>query len=61
MAARQGDEDSQRILGLMYYAGEGVPGDLIRAYFWLNIAAMKGDEKSIEKCVEFGREIANTN
>jgi uncharacterized protein len=29
----------------MYIAGHGVPQDYVRAYMWLNLAAVRGDAK----------------
>jgi TPR repeat protein len=34
---------AQHYLGYMYYFGEGVPQDLVRAHMWFNLGAAKGD------------------
>ena len=43
-AAQQGYAKAQRILGLMYATGEGVPKDDVQAYAWINLAAAQEDE-----------------
>jgi len=37
---------SQAILGAYYWAGRGVPQDLVKAYFWSVLAQAGGDEAS---------------
>ena len=44
--AEQGNVGAQRILGLRYQSGTGVPRDYVRAYAWFDLAASKGDEDS---------------
>ena len=39
--AEQGYAAAQNNLGLMYYNGEGVPKDYVRAHMWLNLAASR--------------------
>jgi peptidoglycan hydrolase-like protein with peptidoglycan-binding domain len=39
--AEQGDSRAQRLLGLMYRDGDGVPKDDVRAYMWLELAARR--------------------
>ncbi len=34
---------AQRLLGLMYYEGQGVAKDLVAAHMWINLAAVNGD------------------
>ena len=46
-AARAGHVASQGALGAMYARGEGVPKDLLRAYFWWSVAAAEGDSASM--------------
>jgi TPR repeat protein len=41
--AYQGDATSQRMLGVMYYLGQGVPQDLAQASDWLTKSAEQGD------------------
>lgn len=41
-AARHADKASQAILGEMYWKGEGVPRDPVRAYAWMDLAAERG-------------------
>ena len=43
VAARNGDLDSMRALGLIYQDGWGLERDIKRATHWLNLAAQKGD------------------
>ena len=45
-AADQGDADAQWRLGLRYYAGEGVPKDVVEAIKWFRKAAEQGHSKS---------------
>ena len=42
-AAEQGDATAQFKLGMMYGRGNGVQKNLVRAYAWMNIAAMQGN------------------
>ena len=42
--ADQGDGQAQRLLGLMYRDGQGVPQDAVRAYMWLDLAATNGQD-----------------
>jgi len=32
----------------MYYKGEGVPQDYVKAHMWVNLAGAKGDEEAIK-------------
>ncbi len=41
-AAEQGERLAQYNLGIMYKEGKGVPRDIIQAYVWLSLSAMKG-------------------
>ena len=41
--ADAGDPRSQKLVGLMYRDGQGVPQDFVRAHQWLNLAAASGD------------------
>ncbi|MFQ5785388.1 MAG: tetratricopeptide repeat protein [Alphaproteobacteria bacterium] len=41
--AKRGDHRSQYWLGIMYFEGEGVPQDRVRAYMWLSLAAEQGN------------------
>ena len=43
-----GDTPAQRLLGLMYRKGQGVPMDNVRAHMWLNLVAMKGDAEDVK-------------
>ena len=45
-AAEQGYVPAQAKLGSLYYSGRGVPQDVNRAYFWMVVARMGGDEAS---------------
>jgi len=44
--ADTGDPRSQKLLGLMYRDGQGVPQDFVRAHLWLNLAAAAGDSEA---------------
>ncbi len=39
-AATQGNADAARTLGIAFAKGEGVSKNLVKAYFWLNVASM---------------------
>ena len=45
-AAEQGYVPAQAKLGSLFYSGRGVPQDVNRAYFWMAVARMSGDEAS---------------
>ena len=42
-SAEQGNVDAQNNLGVMYYAGEGVPRDPAKAKEWFKKAAAQGN------------------
>jgi TPR repeat protein len=42
-AAEMGLRDSHYNLGLMYKNGQGTNREPVQAYFWLNLAALHGD------------------
>jgi len=44
--AERGDANAQYNLGVFYDNGLGVPRDRIRAYMWLDLAAMQGRESA---------------
>ncbi len=44
--AEAGDGRAQRIVGLMYRDGQGVPQNYVRAHMWLNLAAAGGDAEA---------------
>src|SRR5207344_1352494 len=44
--AEQGNANAQYNLGVFYDNGLGVPQDRVRAYMWLNLAAMQGRESA---------------
>ena len=44
--AEKGDAEAQRMLGLMYAVGEGVPEDYMEAAKWCRKAAEQGDAKA---------------
>jgi len=48
-AAMQGNTDAQNNLGSLYANGNGVPKDFVQAFYWLDIAAQKGDNVAAEK------------
>ncbi len=41
--AEKGSVSAQKMLGAMYYLGEGVPKNLKKAYTWYRLAANQGD------------------
>ena len=44
VAAEEGDQLAQLVIGLAYYAGRGVPVDLRLAHMWSNLAASGSDQ-----------------
>ena len=46
LAAKQGFANAQYNLGLMFYSGEGVPLNYIKAYVWISVAAAQGSESA---------------
>ncbi len=46
-AAMQGHASSQANLGVMYFKGEGVAQDFLRALMWFNLAAENGEKNAI--------------
>ena len=46
-AAEQGDGDAQGYLGILYAQGSGVAQNLVLAYMWFNLAAIRGNESAI--------------
>ena len=44
--AEQGDVTAQSVLGIMYYNGEGVPQDNMKAVHWFTKAAEQGEVKA---------------
>jgi mono/diheme cytochrome c family protein len=44
LRASAGDADSQTLIGVMYFRGEGVRQDWSEAEFWFRSAALQGDE-----------------
>ena len=47
LAAAQGYASAQVNLAAMYYEGQGVAEDFIRAYMWLSIAAANGNPDAV--------------
>jgi TPR repeat protein/putative methionine-R-sulfoxide reductase with GAF domain len=45
-AAEQGNVPAQSKLGSIYFSGRGVPQDITRAYFWMVVARLSGDDAS---------------
>lgn len=41
-SAEQGNATAQYILGTMYFHGNDIPQDSLRAYFWSSLSAMQG-------------------
>jgi len=41
--AKTGSVSAQKMLGSMYYLGDGAPKDLKKAYAWYKLAANQGD------------------
>ncbi|MGH6718043.1 MAG: peptidoglycan-binding protein [Alphaproteobacteria bacterium] len=53
--ARQGDARAQRLVGLLYRDGRGVPQDFVRAHQWLNLSAAAGDTEAVSLRDELAR------
>jgi TPR repeat protein len=41
--AEQGNAKAQKVLGIMFHKGEGVPKNPVRARMWYSLAAKQGD------------------
>ena len=46
--AEQGNSSAQSSLGVMYYGGQGVAQDYVKAHMWYNIAAIDGTTNAIK-------------
>ena len=46
--AKEGDRETQLLLGTMYLAGQGVPRNFVQAYVWCNLAAIDGNLEALE-------------
>lgn len=44
--AKKGDRDAQHNLGVMYYLGQGVSQDYVRAYAWMHLSAGQGHKNA---------------
>jgi TPR repeat protein len=55
--AESGNINAQYNIGLMYYNGDGVPKNVIKAYVWWSIASANGDEDSKEWLEELRTEM----
>ena len=54
-AAKQGDQEAQHNLGLMYYNGVEVEQDFAQAYIWCGLASktlMAGSEEEQQKAIK---------
>lgn len=47
-AAKQEDVNSQEVVGMLYYAGTGVPQNYLQAHVWSNIAASNGSNSAAQ-------------
>lgn len=45
--AERGQADAQYAVGFMYYYGRGVVEDRKKAWFWINLAASKGQPQAV--------------
>lgn len=57
-SAEHGDRDGQCNLAWIYEEGLGVPVDLEKAKHWYRLAALQNHDLAIEKCREYGIELA---
>jgi TPR repeat protein len=48
LAAEQGDDDAQFMLGLAYVLGEGVTKNILEGERWIRMAADQGNTKAQE-------------
>ena len=44
--AEQGNEKAQAMLGFLYYKGQGVPQEYVKAAMWLDLAARQGEQSA---------------
>jgi TPR repeat protein len=54
-AARQGDVDAQFLLARMYFEGEGVQQDYVKAYSWFHLSAASGNTMAADHQNQVGR------
>ena len=47
-SAIEGHETAQFNLGVLYYRGEGVEKDLVKAFGWIELATQRGDPDFVE-------------
>ena len=48
LASLQGHAEAQRLLGLMYWQGQGVDGNNVQAYVILKMAAVNGSDRAMD-------------
>ena len=53
--AARGDGDAQYLVGFLYFRGEGVAVDLVRAYLWFSLAADQGDRFAMDELTGLAR------
>ena len=53
--AARGDGDAQYLVGFLYFRGEGVAVDLVRAYLWFSLAADQGDRFAMDELAGLAR------
>jgi TPR repeat protein len=53
--AEQGNAKAQKVLGVMFRKGEGVPKNPVRARMWFSFAAARGDAKAKAELREVSR------
>jgi TPR repeat protein len=49
MAAQQGDDDAQYLVGWMYETGTGVPKRKLKALSWYSLSAAQGNSDAKER------------
>ncbi len=57
LAANQGDSEAQRLLGVCYECGNGVPQDYVEAAKWYRLSAEQGNIyglKRLADCYRYG-------
>ena len=59
--AKRNHMPAQYNLGLMYKKGLGVPRSYVFAYMWFNIAALNGDESSVNERDGFEKEMTKAS
>ena len=57
-AAIQGHAGAQNNLGALYTTGQGLPKDLVQAYFWFSVASENGNKDAPDNLIATANEMS---